>query len=57
MLQLGQNPDEVDVAVTGNEEGDAEKHYAELQTHRQEDLQLGISKIFITHVLLAFRDG
>lgn len=38
VMQLGQNPDEVDVAITRNEEGDAEKHHTELQTHRQEDL-------------------
>jgi len=49
-VQLGQNPDEVDVAETANEERDAEKHNTELQTHRKKDLQLSFRKIFITHL-------
>ena len=53
-MQLGQNSDEVDVAVAANEERDAEKYNAELQTHRQEDVQLGLSEILVTHFPLFF---
>ncbi len=49
MLQLGQDPDEVDVAETANQERDAEKYHAELQTHGQEDVQLSLSEILIAH--------
>lgn len=51
MLQLGQNPDEVDVTETANQERDAEQNHTELQTHGQEDPQLGIGKVLITHFL------
>lgn len=52
MLQLGQDLDEVDVAETANEERDAEKYNTELQTHRQEDVQLSLGEILITHLPL-----
>ena len=38
VLQLGQDPDEVDVAECANQERYDEKHHADLQTHWQEDI-------------------
>lgn len=52
MLQLGQDPDEVDVAEAANQERDAEKYHAELQAHGQEDVQLSLREILITHLPL-----
>lgn len=54
MLQLGQNPDEVDVAETRNQEWDAKKDQTELQTDRQKDPQLGLCEIFITNLFISF---
>ena len=57
MVQLGQNSDEVDVAVAADEERDAEKYNAELQTHRQEDVQLGLGEVLVTHFPLFSDSG
>lgn len=53
MLQLRENSDEVDVAKARNQERDAEKHHAEFEAHRQEDIQLRFGKILIAYVNLA----
>lgn len=52
MIQLGQNPNEVDVAETANQERNAEEYHTELQTHRQKDPQLSLCEVLITHLPL-----
>lgn len=44
----------MDVAETRYEERDAEKHHAQLQTHREEHLQLLFGEVFIAHLALHF---
>lgn len=48
-MQPGQNPDEVDVTETADQERDAKQHHKELQANRQEDVQLGFGKILIAN--------
>lgn len=48
-LQLGQDPDKVDVAEAADQEWDAEEDNAELQTHWEEDLQLSIREVLVTN--------
>lgn len=50
MLQVGQDPDEVYIAETANQERNEEEYNAELQSHRQEDFQLSICEVLITHL-------
>lgn len=48
--QARQDANEVDVAESADEQRDAEEHNAQLQAYRQQNMQLGISKLLIAHV-------
>lgn len=51
MSELGEDPDEINVAEAADQEGDEEENQAELQSDRKKDIQLLRGEVLVTHPL------